>query len=132
MTVKKIYSTAVSLWLSVLLVWTGAGIALMHCCHSGHTGAVQVQQVQAGAGHSRCCCAKAPCMTVRVLKLSPSVPPVTVTRPLLPVTFLPALFHTAPPACVPVLHGLPVQKPRGRAWHGPPRSWLAFIRVLVI
>ena len=123
---KKGARIAISFLLSLLIVWIGSGIVLVHCSHSGRTEIVNVTDADDG-----CCAPVSDCMTSVVLTLSP-VNKVVADIPAfhaLPLHVAPFLLPLCPktaPAvdsaakCVPCL------------WFGSPRSYLSFIRILRI
>lgn len=143
------YGTIASIWLSLLLVWTGAGIGLLHCSHTGQTEALQLS---ADACQKSCCHAKAQgththhaqrkhtgasyakpsCMSLEVVKLSPSLRAPHPLHSLAPLAVPLALFQQ-PLSQLHAMPALPVRPmTQGWSWHGPPRSWLTFIRILII
>lgn len=133
--------------LSILVVWTGAGIGMLRCEHSGGVQmAVTYEACHGGAScgepaahggrhataHDKCCKQQKGCMHLSVLKLQPSVPGVAQAFSF---TALPAVLALPPlqavlPACPVVVRRIYGSAVPAR--HGPPRLWLAIIRVLQI
>lgn len=127
---KRLSTIFTSLFLSLAILWIGSGVSLVHCSHSGQTQIMQMGMMD--SGDNGCCQPTKPCMSVTVVKLSPSVSAVSTSfdfhqlpvivgdwlttvdlRPLLSPTFL-------------------VPETVDSVWHGPPRVWLSLIRVLQI
>lgn len=123
---KKGSRIAVSFLLSFLIVWMGSGIVLVHCSHSGRTEIVNVSDVDDG-----CCTPVSDCMTSVVLTLSPVIKVVADipdfhALPLGVAPFLLSLFQETVPAVDSAVKFVP------HLWFGSPRSYLSFLRVLII
>lgn len=134
-------------WLSILIVWTGVGVGMLRCEHSGGVQmAVAYDACKGGescgsgtaaahsraAAHGKCCRPMKGCMHLSVLKLQPSVPGVAQTFSFMALpsaVALPPLPAVLPQCAVSVRRIFRCAVP---ARHGPPRLWLAIIRVLLI
>lgn len=144
---KRITGLLTTLLLSLTIVWMGAGITLLHCAH---TGAVEVATAAEDDGcapdahQEKPChpmshmakagdCSRMPsCMSVEVLRLSPS----TVSQS---VRYIFGQTAVCLPPLVPVFADLlPADAGDSRTvvaespWHSPPRHYLTLIRVLQI
>ena len=137
-----------SIFLSILIVWIGGGIALLHCAHTGMTELMAFNQESSGeccmedpaCENKPCCeshegqsfsCKPMPgCIDVEVLKLSPT------TR-----SSVSSFDFTQVPVLVPLCNFVDNVEPMAAAvgrvawiarnvWHEPPRGYLALLRVL--
>jgi len=124
---KRIANIITVLFLSVMILIAGAGLTIIHCEHEGY---VSVAQVSAEAQQHKCCTPMKKCMTVTVHKLQPTV---TVHYAIPDFHVLQPLLYTV--AFVePQVESLPVKQLAysGVIPHGPPRSYLNTLCVLLI
>ncbi|MBP3774071.1 MAG: hypothetical protein ILA34_01825 [Bacteroidaceae bacterium] len=121
--------------LSLMLIFSGAGVALVDCCHDHNLFVAQLDfhNHHAHKNHHHICQGKDHCMKVRVVRLSPSVQvrpamdfsaPVTALMPSLVVSEK-LCFGIRGNAC-----GQTILFPH--ALHCPPRLLLRLIRILII
>lgn len=128
---KRLLRILMCLWLSILIIGLGAGVCMLHCAHSGEGSIVQIEAIE--HGHCDACCRpSSPCMSVKVVRLSPTSVAAQSTYSFvqMPVVALSAFLPevVAPSICA-IRRAVSVAShPR----HGPPRSWLARICVLQI
>ena len=127
---KKICHIILSVLLSLMLLFIGSGINVMHC---SHTGSVKVMTVLNSGGMGDMSCGmNADCMTVEHVELSPTNMAQSVSYD----------FHVFQPllAILPSLVAewmTPVENKAAKefvdvVWKGPPRDYLNFIQVLLI
>ena len=147
---KRITGLLTMLAFSLVIIWTSAGVAMLHCAHTGALSPLVTasscsssccKESTAMAAHHRNaghtektahCHPVSPCMSVQVMKLSPS----TLSHSIH------LIFSQAPTACLlpawtQSLLPMPKARPAERDFalllrHGPPRSYLAFLRILRI
>ncbi len=153
---KRFAYILLTLAMSLLLVWTGVGIAVLHCLHTGDVEAlathadadegccvasgcedVELEPDCCGAEHDvfsdHCRVQKSGCMSVEIVKLSPTTRVADNAYDLCSVSVW-ALVATLWLAVG--LWGKPLKRADARPcilWNGPPwRRYLSFIRVLTI
>ena len=128
--------------LSLLVVILGGGLTVLRCEHSGN---VEIAQLHSGGGgcdtgygncgdtskERHCHAGTKPCMQHSLLKLATAVQTSTYT----PVPCQPSATVWFPYALDVRPKPRPILRPgvyQGTPHHGPPRLWLAMIRVLII
>ena len=126
--------------LSLLVVILGGGLTVLRCEHSGN---VEIAQLHSGGCDSddsncggtskgrHCHAGTKPCMQHTLLKLATAVQSSTYT----PVPNQPSATIWLPYTLDIMPEPRPTLRPRfyqGTPRHGPPRLWLAMIRVLII
>lgn len=147
---KRITGIITTLILSFVIIWTSAGITMLHCAHTGEVSPLVsetscssscCQESTSTAAHhhtdtstqeSMRCHPTSPCMSVEVLKLSPGTPSHSIHY----------IFSQAPVLCklsawtqTALLTVCVRQIERDFSLllrHGPPRRYLAFLRILRI
>lgn len=128
-------------WLSVITVWLGVGIGLVHCRHSGATEIMQMSQMAMPGGDccktaamDDCCehLATAPCMDVKILKLPVSIYASSLSFDFTQIPVTACLLPTVIELKTDVFSVCRNADLVARVWHGPPRVWLSIIRVLQI
>ncbi|MBO4841103.1 MAG: hypothetical protein J5524_08625 [Bacteroidaceae bacterium] len=127
---KKSCHIGISLLLSILLLFIGSGVNILHCTH---TGAVRIMSVLGSEEmHDEHCNARSCCMTMEHVELSPTDMAHAVTydfhvvQPVL--TILPCLISEW---LQPTIHKTDYRYARV-AWKYPPRDYLNFIQILLI
>ncbi len=155
-TMKRLAYILLALAMSLLLVWTGVGVAVLHCLHTGdvealatHTdaddGCCVASGCEAGEPEPDCCSGehdylsehcrvqKSGCMSVEIVKLSPTtrVTDNAYDHCTVGVWALVAALWLAAG-----MWGKPLKRDIAKPcilWNGPPwRRYLSFIRVLTI
>ena len=127
---KKICHIILSVLLSLMLLFIGSGVNVMHC---SHTGSVKVMTVLNSGGMGDMSCGmNADCMTVEHVELSPTNMAQSVSYD----------FHVFQPllAILPSLVSEWMQPTTNKAmvrftrvvWKSPPRDYLNLIQVLLI
>ena len=127
---KKSCHIGISLLLSILLLFIGSGVNILHCTH---TGAVRIMSVLGSEEmHDEHCNARSCCMTMEHVELSPTDMAHAVTYD----------FHVVQPvlAILPCLISEWLQNTTHKtdyryarvAWKYPPRDYLNFIQILLI
>ena len=127
---KKSCHIGISLLLSILLLFIGSGVNILHCTH---TGAVRIMSVLGSEEmHDEHCNARSCCMTMEHVELSPTDMAHAVTydfhvvQPVLAI--LPCLISEW---LQPTAHKTDYRYARV-AWKYPPRDYLNFIQILLI
>ena len=127
---KKSCHIGISLLLSILLLFIGSGVNILHCTH---TGAVRIMSVLGSEEmHDEHCNARSCCMTMEHVELSPTDMAHAVTydfhvvQPVLAI--LPCLISEW---LQPTIHKTDYRYARV-AWKYPPRDYLNFIQILLI
>ena len=122
---KRLVNIFIASLLSLMIVWMGVGVAVVHCAHSGR------YMFTEQTSHSSHCETpmKEKCMKVEVHKLSTQAQAHSVVVDLQPVfsfvAVLPENQRVVPQFLEPAF-----LSPRIYAWHSPPRDYLSFIRIL--
>ena len=127
---KKSCHIGISLLLSILLLFIGSGVNILHCTH---TGAVRIMSVLGSEEmHDEHCNARSCCMTMEHVELSPTdmahavtydfhvVQPVLAILPCLISEWLQPAIHKTDYRCAHV------------TWKYPPRDYLNIIQILLI
>lgn len=119
----------ISIMLSLMVVYLGAGTVIMHCMHDD---TVQIGMTEDCCDCDTECGVQQKCMEMTVMKLSPT----TVTS-IDKAHFMP-LFTLVKPFCgfsYSIFHSKKPYSPASvvaSVTHAPPRLYLAIIRVLII
>jgi len=127
---KKLCHISLSVLLSVMLLFIGSGVNVMHC---SHTGTVKVMTVLNSGGMGDMSCGmNADCMSVEHVELSPTNMAQSISydfhafQPLL--ALLPSLVAEWPV----LTEDKAVVQFVDVVWKSPPRDYLNFIQVLLI
>lgn len=127
---KKSCHIGISLLLSILLLFIGSGVNILHCTH---TGAVRIMTLLGSEEmHDEHCNTRSCCMTMEHVELSPTDMAHAVTydfyvvQPVLAI--LPCLVSEW---LQPTIHMTDYRYARV-AWKYPPRDYLNFIQILLI
>ena len=127
---KKLCHISLSVLLSVMLLFIGSGVNVMHC---SHTGTVKVMTVLNSGGMGDMSCGmNADCMSVEHVELSPTNMAQSISydfhafQPLL--ALLPSLVAEWPV----LTENKAVVQFVDVVWKSPPRDYLNFIQVLLI
>ena len=127
---KKFSHIGLSVLLSILLLFIGSGVNIIHCTH---TGAVKIMTLLSSEEmHDEHCSMNSCCMTLEHVELSPTDMAHVVTHD----------FHVVQPllAILPCLISEWLQSTTHKtdyryvhvAWKYPPRDYLNFIQVFLI
>ena len=127
---KKSCHIGISLLLSILLLFIGSGVNILHCTH---TGAVKIMTLLSSEEiHDEHCSARSCCMTMEHVELSPTDMAHAVSYD----------FHVVQPvlAILPCLISELLQPTTHKTdyryahvtWKYPPRDYLNFIQILLI
>lgn len=155
-TMKRFAYILLTLVMSLLLVWTGVGVAVLHCLHTGEVEALATHadadegccvaaDCATGDPEPDCCGAEhemfsphcrvqnSGCMSVEIVKLSPTTRVADNAYDFSAVGVWALLVNVWLAACLSIAdRGAAVSRPRV-LWNGPPRRrYLSLIRVLTI
>lgn len=116
----------ISVLVSFLLVWMGAGITMLHCHHTETTKFLALTDVADDS-----CEQQTDCMQAQLIELSPTAKISKQTVDIkVPVFDLP-LFKSSLLE-KPLSTANPIAKNISRLWHSLPRAYLAILRILRI
>lgn len=116
----------ISVLISFLIVWMGAGITMLHCHHTETTKFVVLADVADDS-----CAHKTDCMQAQVISLSPTAEICKQTVDIhTPVLNLP--FFNSSLLAKPLYTANPIAKNISRLWYSLPRAYLAILRILRI
>lgn len=112
-----------------MLVYVGTGIVVLKCCHNKP---MQTVNADACCGTDNGYGVNKKCMTMTVMKLSPSVTSQKTTPqiPDIPIAGMPDCRVPSLAAVTTLTHNITGTLPE--AYCNPPRKYLALIRVLII
>ena len=125
---RKSINILLSILLSILIVWIGAGIMTMVCEHTGNVSLAQQMEKKncknSDAKH---------CMKMQIKTLSPTNTAQTVTHQFHPVqlSLLPQLTTSCDLLPLLVQTKAP-EKMLSLLWHSPPRQYLRILTMLLI
>lgn len=125
---KRKGNVLMSITLSLMLIYLGAGVMLMHCCHTERTTIVNV----ADCCKDDCKEPRKNCMQLEIRKLPPSVVSDYESAPL-PLLKILANWPISVMECHVVPTCISQSLLTTNRWDGlPPRSYLSFLTVLLI
>ena len=125
---KRPGNILVAMLLSLMMIYWGTGVVVMHCCHTDQTAVV----AEAVCCQTDCNMPRTHCMQLEVRKLPPSVVSEYVSAPQPQLMALPMGCLSVVPEADSWAGQTLAEKPVIRKDGFPPRSYLSLLTVLII